>query len=148
MRAGLELNRLTAGTLAVENNELTGNVVRLVVCPASYCYADGTYGALAKDGLTPDEVIATGLKVPTLTANRIYNNGKVTGMPGRFARVDVVNALTGTHLDARKNVLVLGGNYLTIARFSLREVPTPCPAVRWEKLSRHRVRRLLSWLRA
>ena len=112
LEAGLELNRLTARTLEVENNELTGNVVGLVVCPASYCYADGTYGALAEDGLTPDEVIDTGLKVPTLTANRIYDNGKVTDMPGRFARADVVNALTGTHAGAGSNVLVLGGNYL------------------------------------
>ena len=115
VEAGLELNRLTAKTLSVENNELTGNVVGLVVCPASYCYAksnaDGTYSVLAKAGLTPEEVLTAGLKVPTLTANRIYDNRKDTDMPRSFVRADVVNALTTANVTG-SNVLVLAGNYL------------------------------------
>ena len=110
LEAGLELNRLTAKTLTVENNELTGNVVGLVVCPASYCYADDPYGALTGD--TPTPPATNPLKVPTLTANRIYDNMKRTDMPGRFARADVVNALTTTNTGTGSNVLILKGNYL------------------------------------
>ena len=107
LEAGLELNRLTAKSIVVENNELTDNVVGLVVCPSWYCYADHPFPSLNVAG----EITNT-FKVPTLTANRIYDNRKRTDMPREFVIADVVNALTETDTGAGKNVLILAGNYL------------------------------------
>ena len=109
LEAGLELNRLTAKSIVVENNELTDNVVGLVVCPSWYCYADHPFQTVLPASQTP---AAGTLTVPTLTANRIYDNRKRTDMPREFVIADVVNALTGTNTGAGKNVLVLAGNYL------------------------------------
>ena len=111
LEAGLELNRITAKTITVENNELTNNVVGLVVCPSRYCYADDPFVSVAHAG---DSITSTSLKVPTLRSNSIYNNGKQTDMPARLVRANVVNALTETNTGAGKNVLVLAGNYLGI----------------------------------
>ena len=105
--AGIELERLTAKTINVENNELTDNVVGLVVCPATSCYADHPFPSLKAAG----EITNT-FRVPTLTANRIYDNRKRTDMPREFVIADVVNALTETNTGAGKNVLILAGNYL------------------------------------
>ena len=109
IEAGIELNRLTAKTILVENNELTDNVVGLVVCPSWYCYADHPFQSLVPMSQTP---AAGTLKVPTVRNNRIYDNDKTTDMPNRFVRADVINALTETNAGAGKNVLVLAGNYL------------------------------------
>ena len=109
LEAGLELNRLTAKSIVVENNELTDNVVGLVVCPSWYCYADHPFQTILPASQTP---AADTLKVPTLTANRIYDNRKRTDMPNQFVIADVVNALTETNTGAGKNVLILAGNYL------------------------------------
>ena len=107
IEAGIELNRITAGTIVVENNELTDNVVGLSVCPNWYCYADDDFRPIVWPATLP----AT-FKVPTLTANRIYDNRKDTDMPREFVRADVVNALTEAHTGTGSNVLVLKGNYL------------------------------------
>ena len=111
LEAGLELNRITAKTITVENNELTNNVVGLVVCPSRYCYADDPFASVAH---ADDSITSTSLKVPTVRNNAIYNNGKQTDMPARLVRANVVNALTETNTGAGKNVLVLAGNYLGI----------------------------------
>ena len=108
LEAGIELSRLTAESIVVENNELTDNVVGLVVCPTEYCYADDPFQSIVAVFGTP---AAGTLKVPTLTANRIYNNRKRTDMPPGFVRADVVNALTTANVTG-SNVLVLAGNYL------------------------------------
>ena len=116
LEAGLELNRITAKTITVENNELTDNVVGLAVCPSRYCYADTPFANIANvDAANTDSITSTSLKVPTVRKNAIYGNRKQTDMPRRFARADVVNALaeTGTpSTGAGKATLVLAGNYL------------------------------------
>ena len=116
LEAGLELNRITAKTILVENNELTDNVVGLAVCPSRYCYADTPFANIANvDAANTDSITSTSLKVPTVRKNAIYGNRKQTDMPRRFARADVVNALaeTGTpSTGAGKATLVLAGNYL------------------------------------
>ena len=110
IEAGIELNRLTAKTILVENNELTDNVVGLVVCPSWYCYADHPFQSLLPASQSPG---ADGTyKIPTVRNNRIYGNDKATEMPGRFVRADVINALTTDNTGEGKNVLVLAGNYL------------------------------------
>ena len=109
LEAGIELNRITAKTIVVENNELTDNVVGLSICPSWYCYADGDFPSILPATQTP---AAGTLTVPTLTENRIYDNRKRTDMPREFVRADVVNALTETHTGTGSNVLVLKGNYL------------------------------------
>ena len=109
LEAGIELNRITAEEVVVESNELTDNVVGLVVCPSRYCYAAGGFPSLLPSTRTP---AAGTLTVPTLKANSIYNNGRSTDMPRDFHRADVVNALTATNTGAGSNVLVLAGNYL------------------------------------
>ena len=112
IEAGIELNRLTAKSIVVENNELTDNVVGLLVCPSWYCYADEIDGVF-KSALPANwEVAAGNFKVPTLTANRIYNNRKQTDMPRVFVVADVVNALSEADTGTESNVLVLAGNYL------------------------------------
>ena len=112
IEAGIELNRLTAKSIVVENNELTDNVVGLSVCPSWYCYADEIDGVF-KSALPANwEVAAGNFKVPTLTANRIYNNRKQTDMPRVFVVADVVNALSEADTGTESNVLVLAGNYL------------------------------------
>ena len=114
LEAGIELNRLTAKSIVVENNELTDNVVGLFVCPSWYCYADDPFNSLLPDGGSWGSSTPTAgtLKVPTLKANRIYDNRKDTDMPREFVRADVVNALTETNTGTGKNVLILAGNYL------------------------------------
>ena len=118
LEAGLELNRLTAKTITVENNEFTDNVVGLAVCPSAYCYADSPFVNIVPEAITDVALGASPtagtLKVPTVRNNSIYDNSKETDMPRRFVRADVVNALTGTNTGAGKNVLVLAGNYLGI----------------------------------
>ena len=117
LEAGLELNRLTAKTITVENNELTDNVVGLAVCPSVYCYADNPFPSIAPTYLAPPHLApptAGTLKVPTVRNNSIYDNDKETDMPMRFVRANVVNALTGTNTGTGNNVLVLAGNYLGI----------------------------------
>ena len=110
--AGIKLNAITAGTIVVENNELTDNVVGLAVCPSYACYADGDFPSLLPaTGPTSQTPAAGTLTVPTLTANRIYDNRKQTDMPREFVRADVVNALTTANVTG-SNVLVLKGNYL------------------------------------
>ena len=112
IEAGIELNRLTAKSIVVENNELTDNVVGLSVCPSWYCYADEVDGVFKSTLPTNWEVAPGNFKVPTLTANRIYNNRKQTDMPRVFVVADVVNALSEADTGTESNVLVLAGNYL------------------------------------
>ena len=120
LEAGLELNRITAKTILVENNELTDNVVGLAVCPSRYCYADTPFVSIANVAdANNDAISSTSLKVPTVRNNAIYGNRKQTDMPRRFARADVVNALAETGVEAGtgstgagKATLVLAGNYL------------------------------------
>ena len=117
LEAGVELNRLTARTITVENNELTNNVVGLAVCPSVYCYADSPFlnivPAITSAALGGSPTAGT-LKVPTVRSNSIYDNDRGTDMPRRFVRANVVNALTTDNTGAGKNVLVLAGNYLGI----------------------------------
>ena len=111
--AGIGLTSITAKTIVVENNELTDNVVGLAVCPSYACYADGDFQTLLPVSGASSQTPAAGtLTVPTLTANRIYDNRKRTDMPREFVRADVVNALTETNTGTGSNVLVLKGNYL------------------------------------
>ena len=98
LEAAIELSQLNAETIKVENNEITGNALGLLICERSGCSFRRPFNPLGS---------AKAARVPTVVkGNNIYGNDNA---PDIFVYIngEAVNALEGDD-----NELDLSGNYL------------------------------------
>ncbi len=103
LEAAIILAGVTAETIKVENNEITGNALGILICKGSSCAFRDPFNDLG----SPVEAS----RIPTvIRGNNIYDNGNRMSShvpPASYAWGEAVNALEGGD-----NELDLSGNYL------------------------------------
>ena len=105
--AAIVLGQLNAKTIRIENNEITGNTVGLLICEKSSCAFRDPFNPLGSVSASAASRIPAVIRGNNIYGNEISGSGLSAYLPASDAWGEVINALEGDD-----NELDLSGNYL------------------------------------